>query len=154
MVIAGDMTGPFSANVVLSNPTVEVAVLETARGGILRGGLGFDECDVGVVLNVSSDHLGLRGIHTVDQMAEVKSVVPAVVSRSEMSIPGSWRCPPAKTAIPSRGAVHVRDRVWVPPAPERSYVELPQPVTSWNSGWTGREFVESASRWMSSSYWM
>ena len=81
MVIAGDMTGPFSANVVLSNPTVEVAVLETARGGILRGGLGFDECDVGVVLNVSSDHLGLRGIHTVDQMAEVKSVVPAVVRR-------------------------------------------------------------------------
>ena len=54
------MTGPFSANIILSNPTVDVAVLETARGGILRAGLGFDECDVGVVLNVSADHLGLR----------------------------------------------------------------------------------------------
>jgi cyanophycin synthetase len=58
-----------------------VAVLETARGGILRAGLGFDECDVGVVLNVSADHLGLRGIHTLAQLAEVKSVIPAVVKR-------------------------------------------------------------------------
>jgi cyanophycin synthetase len=75
------MTGPFSANIILSNPTVEVAVLETARGGIIRAGLGFDECDVGVVLNVTADHLGLRGINTVEQLAEVKSVVPAVVKR-------------------------------------------------------------------------
>jgi cyanophycin synthetase len=81
LVMEGDMTGPFAANVVLSNPTVEVAVLETARGGILRAGLGFDECDVGVVLNVTADHLGLRGITTLDQLAEVKSVVPAVVRR-------------------------------------------------------------------------
>jgi cyanophycin synthetase len=81
LVMEGDMTGPFSANIILSNPTVEVAVLETARGGILRAGLGFDECDVGVVLNVSSDHLGLRGIHTLEQLAGVKSVVPAVVKR-------------------------------------------------------------------------
>jgi cyanophycin synthetase len=64
LVMEGDMTGPFSANIVLSNPAVDVAVLETARGGILRAGLGFDEADVGVVLNVSADHLGLRGIHT------------------------------------------------------------------------------------------
>jgi cyanophycin synthetase len=81
MVMEGDMTGPFSANIILSNPTVDVAVLETARGGILRAGLGFDECDVGVVLNVSEDHLGLRGIHTIEQLAEVKSVIPAVVKR-------------------------------------------------------------------------
>jgi len=81
LVVEGDMTGPFAANVVLSNPTVEVAVLETARGGILRSGLGFDECDVGVVLNVSADHLGIGGIHTLEQLAEVKSVVPAVVKR-------------------------------------------------------------------------
>ncbi|HEU4885373.1 MAG TPA: cyanophycin synthetase, partial [Longimicrobium sp.] len=81
MVMEGDMTGPFSANIILSNPTVDVAVLETARGGIIRAGLGFDECDVGVVLNVSADHLGLRGINTLDQLAEVKSVVPAVVKR-------------------------------------------------------------------------
>lgn len=81
LIMEGDMTGPFSANVVLSNPTVEVAVLETARGGIVRAGLGFDECDVGVVLNVSSDHLGIAGVHTLEQLAEVKSVVPAVVRR-------------------------------------------------------------------------
>ncbi len=81
MVIEGDMTGPFSANIILSNPTVDIAVLETARGGILRAGLGFDEVDVGVVLNVTADHLGLRGIHTVEQLADVKSVIAAVVKR-------------------------------------------------------------------------
>ena len=81
MVIEGDMTGPFSANIILSNPTVDIAVLETARGGILRAGLGYDECDVGVVLNVSADHLGLRGINTVEQLADVKGVVAAVVKR-------------------------------------------------------------------------
>ena len=81
LVMEGDMTGPFSANIILSNPTVEVAVLETARGGLLRAGLGFDECDVGVVLNVSADHLGLRGINTLEQLAAVKAVIPAVVKR-------------------------------------------------------------------------
>jgi cyanophycin synthetase len=81
LVMEGDMTGPFSANIILSNPTVDVAVLETARGGLLRSGLGFDEVDVGVVLNVSADHLGLRGINTVEQLADVKSVVAAVVKR-------------------------------------------------------------------------
>ena len=81
LVMEGDMTGPFSANIILSNPTVDVAVLETARGGILRAGLGWVECDVGVVLNVTADHLGLRGINTVEQLAEVKAVIPAVVKR-------------------------------------------------------------------------
>jgi cyanophycin synthetase len=81
LVMEGDMTGPFSANIILSNAAVDVAVLETARGGILRAGLGFDECDVGVVLNVSADHLGLRGIHTLEQLADVKSVIAAVVKR-------------------------------------------------------------------------
>jgi len=81
VVMEGDMTGPFSANVILSNPTIDVAVLETARGGILRAGLGFDEADVGVVLNVSADHLGLRGIHTLEQLADVKAVIPSVVKR-------------------------------------------------------------------------
>lgn len=81
LVMAGDMTGPFSANIILSNRTVDIAVLETARGGILRAGLGFDEADVGVVLNVGPDHLGLRGIHTVEQLAKVKSVIAAVVKR-------------------------------------------------------------------------
>jgi cyanophycin synthetase len=86
MVIEGDMTGPFSANVILSNPTVDVAVLETARGGILRAGLGFDEADVGIVLNVTADHLGLRGIHTLEQLADVKSVIAAVVKREGHAI--------------------------------------------------------------------
>ena len=81
LVMEGDMTGPFSANIILSNDTVDVAVLETARGGILRAGLGFDECDVGVVLNISADHLGLRGIHTLEQLAQVKGVIAAVVKR-------------------------------------------------------------------------
>jgi cyanophycin synthetase len=81
LVMEGDMTGPFSANVILSNPTIDVAVLETARGGILRAGLGFDEADVGIVLNIASDHLGERGIHTLEQLAEVKGVIPAVVRR-------------------------------------------------------------------------
>ncbi|HUQ46611.1 MAG TPA: cyanophycin synthetase [Gemmatimonadaceae bacterium] len=86
MVIEGDMTGPFSANIILSNPTVDIAVLETARGGILRAGLGFDEVDVGVVLNVTADHLGLRGINTVEQLADVKSVIAAVVKREGHAI--------------------------------------------------------------------
>ena len=81
MVMEGDMTGPFSANIILSNPTIDVAVLETARGGILRAGLGFDDADVGVVLNVTSDHLGIRGITTIEQLADVKSVIAAVVRR-------------------------------------------------------------------------
>jgi cyanophycin synthetase len=86
VVIDGDMTGPFSANVILSNPAIDVAVLETARGGILRAGLGFDEADVGIVLNVSADHLGLRGINTLEQLADVKAVVPSVVRRSGHAI--------------------------------------------------------------------
>ncbi len=61
--------------------TVRLAVLETARGGLLRAGLGFDEVDVGVVLNVAADHLGLRGINTIEQLADVKGVVAAVVKR-------------------------------------------------------------------------
>lgn len=75
----GDFTGPFAAGVVLANPRVEVAVLEAARGGILRSGLGFDACDVGIVLNVTADHLGLRGIHTVEDLARVKGVIPSIV---------------------------------------------------------------------------
>ncbi|HST63432.1 MAG TPA: cyanophycin synthetase [Longimicrobium sp.] len=75
----GDFTGPFAAGVVLANPRVDVAVLEAARGGILRSGLGFDACDVGIVLNVTADHLGLRGIHAVEDLARVKGVIPSVV---------------------------------------------------------------------------
>ncbi|MBD1864356.1 MULTISPECIES: cyanophycin synthetase [Trichocoleus] len=75
LVEKGDTTGPQSAQLILRDPTVEVAVLESARGGILRSGLGFDACDIGVVLNVAADHMGLGDINTLDDMARVKSVV-------------------------------------------------------------------------------
>ena len=78
-MMKGDCGGPKSAEFVLRDPTVDTAVLECARGGILREGLGFDRCDVAVVTNVSSDHLGLKGINTLEKMARVKSVVPESV---------------------------------------------------------------------------
>lgn len=79
LVEQGDNTGPYSASAILKDPTVEVAVLETARGGILRSGLAFESCDIGVVLNVAADHLGLGGIDTIEQMAKVKAVVAETV---------------------------------------------------------------------------
>lgn len=75
MMMKGDCTGPVSAEFVLKDPTVDFAVLECARGGILRAGLGFHRCDIGIVTNISADHLGLGGIDTVEQLARVKSVV-------------------------------------------------------------------------------
>jgi cyanophycin synthetase len=75
----GDNTGPLSAKIILQDPTVEVAVLECARGGMLRSGLAFDSCDVGVVLNVAEDHLGLGDINTIEQMAKVKAIVAETV---------------------------------------------------------------------------
>jgi len=75
LVSAGDSSGPVSAQIILKDPSVEVAVLETARGGILRSGLGFDKCDVAVVTNIAEDHLGLGGIDTLEKLAKVKSVV-------------------------------------------------------------------------------
>ena len=75
LVEAGDNTGPQSAQLILQDPTVEVAVLETARGGMLRSGLAFDYANVGVVLNVAADHLGLGDIDTIDQLAHLKSIV-------------------------------------------------------------------------------
>lgn len=80
VVEKGDTTGPQSAQVILKDPTVEVAVLETARGGILRSGLAFETCDIGVVLNIAADHLGIGDIETVEQMAQLKSVVVEAVS--------------------------------------------------------------------------
>ncbi|MDQ3547330.1 MAG: cyanophycin synthetase, partial [Chloroflexota bacterium] len=80
-ILKGDMSGPHSAQMVLQNPTVEHAVLETARGGILRSGLGFDRCDVAVVTNVTADHLGLGGIDSLRELARVKAVVPAATFR-------------------------------------------------------------------------
>lgn len=86
MLMQGDCTGPQSAEFVLKDPTVDFAVLECARGGILRAGLGFKQCDVGIVTNVTADHLGLKGIHTLEQLAKVKAVVPEVVKKDGYAI--------------------------------------------------------------------
>lgn len=86
LYMKGDMTGPWSARMVLKDPTVDSAVLETARGGILREGIGFDRCDVGTVLNISNDHLGLRGVETLEQLAEVKSLVVEIVRDDGASV--------------------------------------------------------------------
>ena len=85
-ILAGDMSGPTSAQMVLKNPTIDYAVLETARGGILRSGLGFDRCDIAVVTNIASDHIGLGGIDSLDDLARVKAVVPQSVFRDGKSI--------------------------------------------------------------------
>ena len=79
LLMRGDCTGPASAEFVLKDPTVNFAVLECARGGLLRAGLGFHKCDVGIVTNVEADHLGLKGIHTIEQLAKVKGVIPETV---------------------------------------------------------------------------
>ena len=86
LIYPGDMTGPMSHGLVLSDPTIDAAVLECARGGILRAGLGYKECNVGVVTNVSSDHLGLKGIDTLKQLARVKSVIPQIVKKNGHAI--------------------------------------------------------------------
>jgi len=79
MMMKGDCTGPISSAFVLKDPTVDFAVLECARGGILKAGLAFQHCDVAIVTNVAADHMGLAGINTVEQMAKVKAVVPETV---------------------------------------------------------------------------
>jgi cyanophycin synthetase len=79
LLMKGDCTGPASAEFVLRDPTVNFAVLECARGGLLRAGLGFGNCDIGIVTNVAEDHLGLKGIHTIEQLAKVKAVIPETV---------------------------------------------------------------------------
>jgi cyanophycin synthetase len=78
--VSGDMTGPVSARMVLADPQIDLAVLETARGGLLRAGMGVSEVNVGAVLNVQPDHLGLKGIDTLEQLAEVKRVVVEVAT--------------------------------------------------------------------------
>ena len=86
MMEKGDTTGPISAEYILKDPTVEFAVLETARGGILRSGLGFGRCDIAVMTNVAEDHLGLSDIHTLEDLARVKSVVVRSVKKDGWAI--------------------------------------------------------------------
>lgn len=86
LVTTGDCSGPASARTVLKDAAVEVAVLETARGGILRSGLGFDKCDVAVITNVAEDHLGLGGIDTLEKLARVKSTVAEAVHEKGVAV--------------------------------------------------------------------
>lgn len=86
LVIRADASGPKSARMVLQNPRVDFAVFEVARGGILREGLGYQRNDVAVVLNVQPDHLGLRGVNTLEQLAEVKAVLVEAVPRNGFAV--------------------------------------------------------------------
>ena len=86
IISEGDNTGPLSAGFVLGDPTVEFAVLETARGGLLRSGLSYDQCDVGIITNIREDHLGLNDINTLDDLANVKAVVARSVKRTGWAV--------------------------------------------------------------------
>ncbi len=86
LMMKGDCTGPVSSAFVLKDPTVDFAVLECARGGILKSGLAFQNCEVAIVTNVAADHMGLGGINTLEQMAKVKAVVPETVFRHGYAI--------------------------------------------------------------------
>jgi cyanophycin synthetase len=86
MIRRGDMSGPKSARMILQNPTVDTAVFEVARGGILREGLGFDRADVAVVTNVTADHLGLGGIDTLRELSDVKGVLVEAVPRTGSAV--------------------------------------------------------------------
>ena len=79
-VLSGDTTGPESARLVLSDPAVEMAVLETARGGIMRGGLAYDQADIGIITNIATDHIGQDGLRTVEDIVRVKSLVAECVA--------------------------------------------------------------------------
>ncbi|MDQ0475856.1 cyanophycin synthetase [Chryseobacterium sp. MDT2-18] len=86
MLTKGDTTGPVSAEFILKDPTVEFAVLETARGGILRSGLGFSSCDIGVLTNIKEDHLGMNDIHNLKDLTKVKRVVLDSVKKDGWSV--------------------------------------------------------------------
>jgi cyanophycin synthetase len=105
LISEGDATGPRSARMVLRDPMVEVAVLETARGGLLREGLAFEQADIGTVLNVAPDHLGLKGIETVEDLAEVKSLIIETVRRDGTSVLNADDPLTVKMARRARGRV-------------------------------------------------
>ena len=86
MLEKGDTTGPMSTEYILKDPTVEFAVLETARGGILRSGLGFSRCDIGIITNIQEDHLGLNDIHNLDDLSKVKRVVVKSVKKDGWAV--------------------------------------------------------------------
>jgi cyanophycin synthetase len=85
-VCKGDNTGPVSSRTLLANKQIDAAVLETARGGIVRAGLGYDLADVGVITNITEDHLGLDGIHTLEEMAFVKALVVEAIKKDGAAV--------------------------------------------------------------------
>ncbi|HEY7023618.1 MAG TPA: cyanophycin synthetase [Candidatus Limnocylindrales bacterium] len=105
LIKKGDMSGPKSAQMVLQNPSVDTAVFEVARGGILREGLGYDRNDVAVVTNVTGDHLGLKGVETISQLAHVKSVLVDAVPRSGTAVLNADDPLVARMARQSRGRI-------------------------------------------------
>jgi len=105
LIRKGDMSGPRSAQMVLQNPSVDTAVFEVARGGILREGLGYDRNDVAVVTNVTGDHLGLRGVETMAQLAHVKSVIVEAVPRAGFAVLNADDPLVARMARQCRGSV-------------------------------------------------
>jgi cyanophycin synthetase len=105
MIRRGDMSGPKSARMILQNPTVDTAVFEVARGGILREGLGFDRADVAVITNVTSDHLGLGGIETLRQLSDVKGVIVEAVPRTGTAVLNADDPYVSRLASESRGRV-------------------------------------------------
>src|SRR6185437_5252981 len=86
LIIRADASGPRSAKMVLQNPRVDFAVFEVARGGILREGLGYERNDVAVVTNVTGDHLGLKDVHSIEQLAAVKRVIVEAVPRNGFAV--------------------------------------------------------------------
>jgi cyanophycin synthetase len=92
LTVKGDMTGPVSSQIVLRDPSVDIAVLETARGGILRAGLGYRDSDVSACLNVQPDHLGMKGIDTLGQLAEIKRVVVEVANNTAVLNADDLQC--------------------------------------------------------------
>ena len=139
VTIKGDMTGPASARMVLRDPLIDAAVLETARGGIVRSGLGYDYCNVGAVLNVTSDHLGLGGVDTLDELAEVKRLVVEVAR--DMAVLN------ADNEHTLKMAAHVSaPRIcWVTRNPEhslvREHIRLGQPALVLEQGLNGDQIV-------------
>jgi cyanophycin synthetase len=105
MIRRGDMSGPKSARMILQNPTVDTAVFEVARGGILREGLGFDRADVAVITNITADHLGLGGINTLRQLSDVKGVIVEAVPRTGTAVLNADDPYVARLGGASRGSV-------------------------------------------------
>ena len=139
VTVKGDMTGPKSAGMVLRDPMVDMAVIETARGGIVRAGLGYRFCDVGAVLNVTSDHLGLGGVNSLDELAEVKRLVVEVAkdcavlnADNEYTLKMAAHTQAKRICYVTRNALHPL---------VREHIKLGQPAVVLEQGLNGDQIV-------------